>query len=234
MQLYYDLRMGRFSLCPWGEDSPWCHWWWHKPGPLWCPCRSRICSSSTRSQSGRPVGGENKEQTMTFRDSVSTFHYYWRCLSWSHPFIKVRDDDSRDASCQNFIKAVMYKLSLLASRQVRANNNSAVKIACGHFPGQCCSCVSSSNILPRATYQASLASVSLFLLWGLSFSDLAEEQEAHCVCMWVACWVGTSASSKSNQPSRKPCELLANHFTICWVDLLTVVPTLNWGQLQHH
>lgn len=45
-----------------------------------------------------------------------------------------------------------------------------------------------------------------------------------CIYVWAACWVGTSASSKRNWPTKKPGCLLANHFTICWVDL-TVMQT---------
>lgn len=45
-----------------------------------------------------------------------------------------------------------------------------------------------------------------------------------CIYVWAACWVGTSASSKRNRPTKKPGCLLANHFTICWVDL-TVMQT---------
>ncbi len=88
------------------EDLLWCRWWLHKPGPLWCPCRSHICSSSTHSQSGRPVPRKWKQRTymMTFSNIVTTFHYYWGCSLWSHPFIKVRDDDSRDASYHNLIQ----------------------------------------------------------------------------------------------------------------------------------
>lgn len=105
---------------------------------------------------------------------------------------------------------------------------------CGNFLGK--RCPPASDVLPKETYQSSLASVTLSLHWGLGLSDLAEEQEVHCVCVCVrvACWVGTSANSKCNQPTRKPSGQLGNHFTICRVGLLTVTPTLNWGQLHHY
>lgn len=94
---------GGLSECPWGEelkggyeDSPWCRWWWHKPGPPWCPCRSHICSSSTHSQSGRPVPRRWK-QKHTQWPSATLSPLFIITLLWSHPFIKVRDDDGRDA-----------------------------------------------------------------------------------------------------------------------------------------
>lgn len=52
------------------KDSPWCRSWWHKPELLWCLCRSHICSSSTRSQSDRPV---NKTKTGT-HDELHTYY----------------------------------------------------------------------------------------------------------------------------------------------------------------
>ena len=54
-----------------GGHSPRCRWWWRTPAPPWCPCRSRICSSSTRSRSGRPVHRRSTDR-QTDRQRISS------------------------------------------------------------------------------------------------------------------------------------------------------------------
>lgn len=47
--------------------------------------------------------------------------------------------------------------------------------------------------------------------------------------MWVACWVGTSASRKHNRPTSKTRLPVSQSLTICWADLLTAIPTLTFS-----
>lgn len=161
MQLYdHHLVKGRVSLCPWDDGldsrckhSPRCHWWWRKPGPLWCLCHSRICSSSTHSKSGRPVTRMWKQRTRN-----EPFHYF--------PILPIA----------------------LLKRIYKPNN------------ALCC-CLAQTYHWNEDTVANTEAALRL--------SDLAEEQEVHCrrwLCIpyvWLACWVGSSASStKTSLPTK--------------------------------
>lgn len=99
MQLYYDLSEGDFQHVLEVDVTT------HR-GVIGGDINQDLCGAPaahisvavpyTANQVGLSPGRENKEQTMTFNNTVSTFHYCWCCLLWPHPFIKVSDE--RDIS----------------------------------------------------------------------------------------------------------------------------------------